>query len=155
MIDYKGDDVTPENYLKVLKGEKTATTPKVLKSTEKDKVFLIFFDHGAPGLIAFPNEYLYAKDLIPALKYMHEHKMYSKLMYYLEACESGSMFVDLPKDIGIYAVTAANASESSWGYYCGSEAIVDGKNIGSCLGDLFSITWMEDDDREDDKETLE
>ena len=28
----------------------------------------------------------------------------------------------------------------------GSEAVVNGKNIGSCLGDLFSTNWMEDTD---------
>lgn len=64
----------------------------------------------------------------------------------MEACESGSMFPDLTTDGKIFAVTAANGHESSWGYYCGSEAVVDGKDINSCLGDLFSISWMEDTD---------
>ena len=36
--------------------------------------------------------------------------------------------------------------ESSWGTYCGDTATVRGKNIGSCLGDLFSVNWMQDDD---------
>merc|ERR1712217_879177 len=48
------------------------------------------------------------------------------------------------------AVTAANAHESSWGWYCpGSSTggdMVDGKNVGSCLGDEFSVRWMEDTD---------
>merc|ERR1712217_737987 len=39
-----------------------------------------------------------------------------------------------------------NGKESSWGTYCGSAAVVNGKNVGSCLGDLFSISWMEDAD---------
>lgn len=26
----------------------------------------------------------------------------------------------------------------------GDAAMVKGKNIGSCLGDLFSVNWMED-----------
>jgi len=30
------------------------------------------------------------------------------MVYYLEACESGSMFVDLNKDMGIYALSAAS-----------------------------------------------
>ena len=42
--------------------------------------------------------------------------MYKELVFYLEACESGSMFQTLPKDIGVFATTAANAQESSWGY---------------------------------------
>jgi len=48
------------------------------------------------------------------------------------------------------AVTAANPRESSWGWYCpyGSDGgdTVDGKHIGSCLGDEFSVRWMEDTD---------
>merc|ERR1719188_776640 len=57
---------------------------------------------------------------------------------------------------GIYALSAAGTDESSWGTYCGAAAKVNGKNIGSCLGDLFSVNWMEDDDAKDTtKETLE
>merc|ERR1719238_1725896 len=56
----------------------------------------------------------------------------------------------------VYALSAANAKESSWGTYCGSDAMVDGKSIGSCLGDLFSVNWMEDSDAEDvTSETLQ
>jgi legumain len=50
---------------------------------------------------------------------------------------------------GVYALSASGPSESSWGTYCGSDAMVDGKSIGSCLGDLFSVNWMEDSDVED------
>jgi legumain len=155
VIDYKGADVTPQNYLAVLKGQKSATVTKVLASGANDDVFLNFADHGAPGLIAFPSSYLYATDLLAALTYMHTNSMYGKLVYYLEACESGSMFANLDKTINIYAATAANASESSWGTYCGSEAVVQGKNIGSCLGDLFSVVWMEDTDKNTNAETLD
>merc|ERR1711862_506536 len=50
---------------------------------------------------------------------------------------------------GVYALSASSPSESSWGTYCGSDAMVNGKSIGSCLGDLFSVSWMEDSDVED------
>ena len=72
--------------------------------------------------------------------------MFSELTFYMEACESGSMFPSLTSDGKIYGITASNATESSWASYCGSEATVDGTNIGSCLGDLFSTNWMEDTD---------
>lgn len=151
-IDYKGKDVTPENFLAVLEGNEEALkgigSGRVLKSTSNDNVFINFTDHGAPGLVGFPSAELYADDLIKTLKTMNEKKMYNELVFYMEACESGSMFQDiLPKDINIFATTAANASESSWGCYCGSEAVVNGKNIGSCLGDLYSVVWMEDTDQ--------
>merc|ERR1712100_147000 len=69
-------------------------------------------------------------------------------MGYLETCESGSMFEDMNIP-GIYALSASNPTESSWGSYCGTEAKVNGKSINSCLGDLFSVSWMEDADAVD------
>merc|ERR1712066_911879 len=77
---------------------------------------------------------------------MSDSKMFSKLVFYLESCESGSMFegMNIPN---VYALSAANPKESSWGAYCGSAAKVNGKNVGSCLGDLFSVSWMEDSDK--------
>jgi len=153
-IDYKGKDVTPENFLKVLTG---TASGKKLTSTSKDNVFVYFADHGAPGLLAFPTGQgdLHKADLQSAFDTMHSKKMYNKLVFYLEACESGSMFQGMTTP-GVYALSAASPSESSWAYYCGAEddpkyggAYVNGKNIGACLGDLFSIAWMEDSDAVD------
>jgi len=144
-IDYKGKDVDPAVFLEVLEGNKDAVkskgTGRVLESTSDDEVFLYFADHGAPGLIAFPSKYLYATQLLPTFEKMRGN--YKKLVFYLEACESGSMFTKLPNDTKIYALSAANPSESSWGYYCSPQDVVGGKHIGSCLGDLFSINFLE------------
>jgi hypothetical protein len=66
-------------------------------------------------------------------------------LFYLEACESGSIFEGLlPNDIGIYATTASNAEESSWGTYCPGEYPSPPPEYDTCLGDLYSIAWMED-----------
>jgi len=56
------------------------------------------------------------------------------------------MFVDLPTNSNIYATSASNPHESSWGFYCYPDDIIEGKHVGSCLGDLYSIAWMEDAD---------
>ena len=153
VIDYKGREVTPKNFLDVLQQNAVAMkaigTGRVLKSTAADKVFINFVDHGAPGLIAFPSKYLYATDLTPVLNSMWSKKQYQELTFYLEACESGSMFQGFPADQKLYAVTAANATESSWAAYCSPDDKVGGKSIGSCLGDLFSVNWMENTDASD------
>jgi legumain len=42
---------------------------------------------------------------------MNSKKMYRKMVIYIEACHSASLFEGLlPNDIGIYAVVAANAT---------------------------------------------
>jgi legumain len=150
-IDYSGADVTPEVFTKVLTGEATNTgSGKVLKSTSSDKVFVNFVDHGGVGTIGFPQTTMHVKDLTAAFTTMHKNNMYSELTFYLETCESGSMCKDQGlEDMNIYCTTAANEKESSWGTYCGSDAMVNGKNVGSCLGDLYSVNWMEDSDTQD------
>ena len=94
-IDYKDSSVTPENFLAIIKGDAASVkggNGKVLKSDKNSKVFINFSDHGAPGLIAFPSEYLYANDFMSAITFMHTNAMYDKMVIYIEACESGSMF---------------------------------------------------------------
>ena len=154
VIDYFGKDVTPENFIAVLTGDKSAvkitderTTGKVLTSTSADNVYIYFSDHGSDNLIAFPSKYLYADELNEALTTMHSKNMYKQLVFYLESCHSGSMFENLlPTDINIYTTTAANPHESSYAEYCGGDAKVNGTSIGSCLGDEYSVRFMEDID---------
>jgi len=149
--DYTGAAVNVTNFLAVITGNKTAVhggNGKVLKSGPNDDVFINFVDHGAPGLVAFPDTYLYADQLNSSLTYMHEHKMYRKLVFYLEACESGSMFQGiLSSRINVYATTAANTSESSWGTYCSPDSVIKGVNLMTCLGDLYSVNWMQNSDK--------
>lgn len=151
--DYTKEDVTPDNFLNILKGNKQAMSGigsgKVIDSGPNDHVFVYFTDHGATGLIAFPSDELMAHDLIAALDEMYENKKFSKLVFYLEACESGSMFhKKLKNNIDIYATTAANPYESSYACYYD-------KKRQTYLGDVYSVKWMENSDAVDlTKETL-
>ncbi|XP_008158153.2 legumain [Eptesicus fuscus] len=150
--DYTGEAVTPQNFLAVLRGDEEAVkgigSGKVLKSGPRDHVFVYFTDHGATGLLAFPNDDLHVKDLNETIKYMYKHKKYQKMVFYIEACESGSMMRHLPTDINVYATTAANPDESSYACYYDEQR-------STYLGDWYSVNWMEDSDMEDlTKETL-
>jgi legumain len=42
-------------------------------------VFVNFVDHGAPGLLAFPNDELYADDLERALRKMAVNKQFARV----------------------------------------------------------------------------
>jgi len=149
-VDYRGSIVTAKLFLSVIAGNESGVPDggKVLKSGRNDRVFLNFIDHGGVGIVAFPNgPILHVSELATALNTMHQKKLFKEVVFYMEACESGSMFPHLSTDGKILAVTAANANESSWGYYCPPQNdTVHGKRVGSCLGDLFSIAWMEDSD---------
>ncbi|XP_031488237.1 vacuolar-processing enzyme-like [Nymphaea colorata] len=149
--DYVGDDVTVENFFAVLLGNKTAVTGgsgKVVDSGPDDHIFVFYTDHGGPGVLGMPTyPYLYADELMDVLKKKHASGTYKSLVFYLEACESGSIFEGLlPEGMNIYATTAANADESSWGTYCPGGASSPPPEFDTCLGDLYSVSWMEDSD---------
>lgn len=75
---------------------------------------------------------------------MHDHKMYKELVLYIEACYSGSMFLDLlPSDWNIYVMTAASPTEPSRATYCHPYDYIGDVHMKTCLGDVFSVTWME------------
>uniref|UniRef100_A0A8D0GPE7 Legumain n=1 Tax=Sphenodon punctatus TaxID=8508 RepID=A0A8D0GPE7_SPHPU len=150
--NYRHQDVTPQNFLAVLRGDAEAMkgigSGKVLQSGPKDHVFVYFTDHGAPGLLAFPDDDLHVQDLNETIYYMYQHKKYQKMVFYIEACESGSMMNHLATDINVYATTAANPRESSYACYYDEDR-------QTYLGDWYSVNWMEDSDVEDlRRETL-
>lgn len=51
-------------------------------------------------------------------------------------------------------MSAANSKESSWATYCHPDDKVEGSHMGTCLGDLFSVNWMEDLDKAVSKKKL-
>uniref|UniRef100_A0A0K8SFZ5 legumain n=2 Tax=Lygus hesperus TaxID=30085 RepID=A0A0K8SFZ5_LYGHE len=143
-IDYTGDDLTPQNFLNILSGNKTSMkgigTGRDIESDENTNLFVYFADHGGTGMLCFPNDNLMADDLENTLSQMRRKKKYDKFIFYVEACESGSMFDNiLPEHTDIFVMTAAARDESSWGWYC---------DDGTCLGDEFSVRWMEHMDSE-------
>jgi legumain len=50
----------------------------------------------------------------------------------------------MPEDLNIYVTTAANANEDSYGTYCPGTETPPPPEYSTCLGDVYSVSWMED-----------
>ena len=90
-------------------------------------------------MVSFPHDFLSAKTLGATLKTMHQNQKYRQLLFYLEACESGSMFEDLAEDISVLAFTASNTTGPSFATYYDP-------TLETFLADVFSISWLDDSD---------
>ncbi|THD19522.1 Legumain-protease-precursor [Fasciola hepatica] len=146
-IDYRGTEVTPAMFLRVLKGDQELKESgfKVVDSGPQDNVFIFFTDHGAPNLIVFPDGELYASELNKTLADRNRAMRYRNMVLYIEACHSGSMFERiLPENVQIFAATAADPTESSWATFCADFS------IDTCLADDFSYQWMTDTEKHRD-----
>jgi legumain len=147
--DYTGSDVTVSNFFAAILGDKSSIeggSGKVVDSGPNDHIFIYYTDHGGPGVLGMPTtDNLYAVDFVETLKKKHAAGTYKEMVIYVEACESGSIFEGLlPEGLNIYVTTASNAQESSWGTYCPGMWPPPPPEYRTCLGDLYSVAWMED-----------
>ncbi|KAF7255756.1 hypothetical protein EG68_07536 [Paragonimus skrjabini miyazakii] len=134
-IDYKGSDVNPEMFTRVMKGDKElkAAGRKVLDSGPQDNVFVYFSDHGARDLICFPEG-----DVSLHPTRLGNKKWCLRVLY-----------VFIKFSAKLYATTAAKPSESSWAAFCWDET------IDTCLADEYSYNWMIDTETTMGKLTLD
>ena len=88
-------------------------------------------------MVSFPHDFLSSQSLVATLKEMHQDQRYKQILFYLESCESGSMFQDLPGDISVLAFTASNATAPSFACYYDH-------SLETFLADVFSISWLLD-----------
>ncbi|CAN0840269.1 Vacuolar-processing enzyme [Linum grandiflorum] len=161
--DYTGENCTADNLYAVILGNRSALTGgsgKVVNSGPYDTVFVYYADHGGPGIVAMPvGKGVNARELMDVLQMKHNANGYKSMVIYMEACDAGSMFDGvLPNDTNIYAVTASNPSENSYAFYCPNDYPNPSAppDYDTCIGDLFSISWLEDCDLHDPRfETLD
>lgn len=91
-------------------------------TNQNDNVFIYYDDHGGQGILSVPNEesgYISVKDLSNALIEMNNKRLFKKLLFIIEACNSGSIgqFIEYTLTsmniTNIAIITAARANESS------------------------------------------
>ena len=114
-IDYSGENVTAAHFLAVLKGDDNASDGgPVLKSNSQSKIFVFYSGPGYSEAAKFPyGPNLLNSDLIDAINYMDMQNMYNEMVIYWSMDYSGGMFLALPTDINVYAVTSASAFEAA------------------------------------------
>ena len=128
-IDYRRADVTAANAYSVLAGDAAAVrgvgSGRVVASGARDRVFVYYADHGAPGVLGMPGHspHIYGDELMAVLAQKRLRRGFYEMVLFVEACESGSIFEGLlGGDLGILGVTAASGEEPSWATYCPDRA---------------------------------
>ena len=150
-IDYPDKMVSAELFMATLSGDKEEVTkltgienPKVIESGPEDTIFVYYMDHGAIGFCEVGKSDLYEEVLISTINKMYENKQYKQLVFYFEACHSGSMFRTLEKGKNVYAMTGSDTEHSAWMNNCPPYDVVNGKSMGTCLGAWFDNFWMQE-----------
>ena len=74
--------------------------------------------------------------LLQTVTWMYENRRFKRLVFFVNGCQTGSMFEGILSDaIGVYAVTASNSTASS--HYCCTDP-----ESGIDLSSQFSNAWL-------------
>lgn len=114
-VDYRMSELSPGDFLKILKGEKSESLPTVIDSSENDNLFIYWSGHGTPGALCWneTENAITGNDLSAAFSQMHDAGSYRKVLMMVEACYSGSVMEQCEGIPGALFITAANGDETS------------------------------------------
>ncbi|KAI0325230.1 hypothetical protein GY45DRAFT_1330596 [Cubamyces sp. BRFM 1775] len=94
-VDYRGYEVTVENFLRVLTGRVEPSVPrsKRLLTDDRSNVFIYMTGHGGNEFLKFQdNEEISAFDIADAVAQMWEKKRYNELFFMIDTCQANSMY---------------------------------------------------------------
>lgn len=94
-VDYRGYEVTVENFIRVLTGRLPESTPrsKRLLSDERSNILVYMTGHGGDGFLKFQDaEEVSSDELADAFGQMYAKGRYHELLFIIDTCQAASMY---------------------------------------------------------------
>ncbi|XP_015576520.2 putative GPI-anchor transamidase [Ricinus communis] len=133
-VDYRGYEVTVENFLRVLTGRHEAAVPrsKRLISDEGSHILLYMTGHGGDEFLKFQDsEELQSHDLADAVKQMKEKRRFKELLIMVDTCQAATLFNQLHSP-GVLAIGSSLKGENSYSHHLDSD-------VGVSVVDRFTF----------------
>ncbi len=122
-VDYRGYEVTVENFIRVLTGRHNSTVPrsKRLLTDDASNVLVYMTGHGGDEFLKFQdNEEISSYDIADAFEQMWEKKRYKELMFMIDTCQANSMFSRIYSP-NIVSTGSSMVGESSYSHHMDGE----------------------------------
>ncbi|ELU15409.1 hypothetical protein CAPTEDRAFT_121121, partial [Capitella teleta] len=105
-VDYRGYEVTVENFIRVMTGRLPESTPrsKRLLSDDRSNILVYMTGHGGDGFLKFQDaEEISNVEMGDAFEQMWQKRRYHEVLYIIDTCQAESMFQTFysPNIIGI------------------------------------------------------
>ncbi|CAH9091120.1 unnamed protein product [Cuscuta epithymum] len=122
-VDYRGYEVTVENFFRVLTGRHEAAVPrsKRLLSDEGSHILVYMTGHGGDEFLKFQDsEELQSHDLADAVKQMKEKRRFKELLIMVDTCQAATLFSQLHSS-GVVAIGSSKKGENSYSHHLDSD----------------------------------
>ncbi|KJH46806.1 peptidase C13 family protein [Dictyocaulus viviparus] len=117
-VDYRGEEVTVENFIRLLTGRHYPATPrsKRLLSDHQSNVLIYLTGHGGDSFLKFQDtQELTNVDLAYAIQTMYEDNRYHEMFLIADTCRSASMFEWISSP-GVLSSSSSLSHEESYSY---------------------------------------
>ncbi|MES1919284.1 Nitrogen permease regulator-like 2, variant 3 [Bonamia ostreae] len=115
-VDYRGDEVTVENFIRVLTGRHHRHTPmsKRLNTDGSSNILVYMTGHGGENFLKFRDkEEIQSQDLADAIKQMEIQGRFNEILLVTDTCEAFSLYKSL-YSANVIAVASSDVGESSY-----------------------------------------
>ncbi|CCE64355.1 hypothetical protein TPHA_0H01490 [Tetrapisispora phaffii CBS 4417] len=148
-VDYKGYDVTVENFIRLLTDRWPDEQPKSkrLLTDENSNIFIYMTGHGGDDFLKFQDaEEIASEDIADAFEQMHEKKRYNEIFFMVDTCQANTMFSKFYSP-NILAIGSSELDESSYSHHSDVE-------LGVAVIDRFTYYTLEFLEQIDKSSTL-
>jgi GPI-anchor transamidase subunit K len=136
-VDYKGYEVTVENFIRLLTGRVESYVPrsKRLLSDDRSNILVFMTGHGGEDFLKFQDaEEIGAQDIADAFGQMHEKRRYivlisryNEILFMIDTCQAASMYSRIYSP-NILSAASSQTGESSYSHHLDYElgvAVID------------------------------
>lgn len=137
-VDYRGYEVTVENFIRLLTDRWTEDQPKSkrLQTDENSNIFIYLTGHGGDDFLKFQDsEEIASEDIADAFAQMFEKKRYNEIFFMIDTCEANTMYSKFYAP-NVLAFGSSEIHESSYSHHSDVE-------IGVAVIDRFTYYSLE------------
>lgn len=129
-VDYRGYEVTVENFIRVLTDRVDESMPrsKRLLTDERSNILVYMTGHGGNEFLKFQDaEEISAFDIADAFEQMWEKKRYHEMLFMIDTCQANTMYSKFYSP-NIIATGSSEIDQSSYSHHADSDvgvAVID------------------------------
>lgn len=129
-VDYRGYEVTVENFIRLLTDRVGADMPrsKRLLTDDRSNILVYMTGHGGNEFLKFQDsEEISAFDLADAFAQMWEKKRYHEMLFMIDTCQANTMYTKFYSP-NIIATGSSEIDESSYSHHADNDvgvAVID------------------------------
>ena len=149
-VDYRGEDVTVENVLRVLTDRVKEGTPssKRLLTGQNSNLLIYFSGHGGEDFVKFQEqEELTSDDFADALYQMHLNKRYNEILVISDSCQAQTLYNKIHSP-NIIAISSSKLGEDALSHH-------SDRDTGVYVIDRYTYYLLEFIEKIANKKTLE